>query len=42
MAKGSSKMKSGGGGKFRVVDQQDGPKIKGYDTWIFYIEQIKK
>lgn len=30
------------GGKFRVIDQQDGPKIKGYDTWIFYIEQIEK
>lgn len=30
------------GGKFKVVDQQDGPKIKGYNTWIFYIEQIEK
>lgn len=30
------------GGKFRVVDQDAGPKIKGYDTWIFYIEQIER
>lgn len=30
------------GGKFRVVDQDAGGKIKGYDTWIFYIEQIEK
>lgn len=30
------------GGKFRVLDQYDGPKIKGYDTWIFLIEQVEK
>lgn len=29
-------------GKFRVVDQVDGPKIHGYNTWIFYIEQLSK
>lgn len=30
------------GGTFEVIDEFDGPRIGGHDTWVFLIKQIKK